>query len=48
LPELLRFMQEYYIMVFNIIILVYLLAPWAKIGEFFRGLKPKLLRLRKV
>ena len=48
LPEILRFMQEYYIMVFNIIILVYLLAPWAKIGDSIRGLKPKLFGFRRV
>ena len=44
LPEILRFMQEYYIMVFNIIILFYLLMPWAKVGEFLRGLRFKLVK----
>ncbi|WP_343210504.1 branched-chain amino acid ABC transporter permease [Anaerolentibacter hominis] len=36
LPEILRFMQEYYIMVFNMVILVYLLTPWNKIGDWLR------------
>ena len=44
LPEALRFMQEYYIMFFNIIILFYLLAPWAKIADLLKSAKVLLIK----
>ena len=33
LPELLRFLQEYYILVLNAIVLIYLITPWRAIRE---------------